>query len=151
MGLKFKSVENNNGLMDEGDYEVYVNNCGETTTKNGYPCIKFDFIVRSDVEQKYCGKHIFKSFYRNGNDEWPIEKIGKYANSLGIAKDTEFLLEDLIGRSCIVRISHYTGDDGIERECIFYTAPSKAEPYMNQSDFGNALAEIAEDDGELPF
>lgn len=151
MELRFRSIENNSGLMAEGDYEVYVNDCLETTTKNGYPCIKFDFVVRSDVEQKYHGKHIFKSFFRNDNDEWPIEKIGKYANSLGIAKDTEFLLEDLVGRNCIVHISYYTGNDGTERECIFYTAPSKAEPYMNQGSFGNAFAEVADEDGDFPF
>lgn len=150
MSYRFKSYENNGGLMAEGDYEVYVQDCKETTTKNGYPCIKFEFVVRNDVDQKYKGKHIFKSFFKNDNDEWPFEKIGKYANALGIAKDTEFFLEDLIGRNCIVHISHYTGDDGTERECIFYTAPSKVEPYMAAPP-AQAYDELEDTDGALPF
>lgn len=150
----FKSVENDGGLMAQGDYEVYVKAAEETTTKNGNPCIKFDFVVRSDVEQPYQNKHIFKNFYPNRDTgAYPADKIGKYANALGIEKGQEFELDDLVGRNCIIHISHFTGDDGVTRECIFYTAPSKVEPYMAPMDPAPQNFELLDDDGEevLPF
>lgn len=149
----FKSVENDGGLMAKGDYEVYVKSAEETTTaRTGNPCIKFDFVVRSDVEQPYQNKHIFKNFYPDRDTgAYPADKIGKYANSLGIEKGQEFELEDLVGRNCLLHISHFTGKDGITRECIFYTAPSKAEPYMAPMEPAPQYDPIDEDDGMLPF
>lgn len=147
----FKSVKNDGGLMAQGDYEVYVKSCEETTTKAGNPCIHFDFVVRSDVEQPYKNKHIFKNFYLDYlTGAYPAEKIGKYANSLGIEKGQEFELEDLVGRNCILHISHYTGKDGVTRECIFYTAPSKVEPYMAPMEPTPQMEELDEEE-TLPF
>lgn len=154
MSYSFKSVENSGGLMAQGDYEVYVKSCGVTTTKAGNECISFDFVVRADVNQPYQNKHIFKKFYPDRDTgKYPAEKIGKYANALGIEKGQEFELDDLTGRNCIVHISHFTTDSGETRECIFYTAPSKADPYMaditgrKSDDF----AMLDDDDGQLPF
>lgn len=148
----FKSVENNGGLMAEGDYEVYVKDCCESVTKGGNDCIKFDFVVRSDVEQPYQGKHIFKNFYPDRDTgAYPEAKIGRYANALGIEKGQEFELYDLIGCSCIVHISHFTGDDGETRECIYYSAKSKIEPYMDVIAPAPEFDELDVLDGELPF
>ena len=58
--MGFKSVKNDGGMMKPGDYEVFVKECGYSVTKNGNDCIKFDFVVRDDVEQEYQKKHIFK-------------------------------------------------------------------------------------------
>lgn len=152
MSYSFKSVENSGGLMAEGDYEVYVKSCGVTTTKAGNECISFDFVVRSDVNQPYQNKHIFKKFYPNRDTgEYPSEKIGKYANALGIEKGQEFAPDDLVGRNCIVHISHFTGDDGVTRECIFYTAPSNAKPYMAEMPSNQEFAMLEDDDAQLPF
>lgn len=149
MGYSFKSVQNNGGMMAEGDYEVYVKKCEFGETKTGTECISFDFVVRADVEQPYQNKHIFKKFYKNEAGEYPLDKIGKYANALGIAEGQDFELDDLIGRSCIVHISHFIGDDGVKRECIFYTTKSKAEPYMNIPPA--ELDVLGDDDEQLPF
>lgn len=150
--MEFKSVENSGGLMKQGDYEVYVKNCGESITKTGRDCIQFDFVVREDVEQGYKGKHIFKNFFPSfDTGEYPAEKIGKYANALGIEKGLSFELGDLVGRNCIVHISHFTGDDGVTRECIFYTAPSKVEPYIGVAPDGGMLVEEDENGEVLPF
>lgn len=142
--MSFTSIENNNsGLMKEGDYEVSCVKCEETVTKTtSAPVIKFDFVVRSDVEQAYQKKHIFKNFYQDDTGAWPDEKIGKYANSLGIEKGADFELDDLIGRDCIVRIKHFEGDDKEMRECIFFTAPTK-HPRQEFLPVG--------DDSDLPF
>lgn len=151
MNYSFKSVENNTGLMAEGEYEVYVKQCEVTHTKSGTECISFDFVVRPDIDQPYQNKHIFKKFYRDDETgEYPAQKIGKYANALGIEKGKEFELDELIGRSCICRISHFTGSDGVVREVIFYLAPSKAEPFIAVIPEA-PLEEITEDDAMLPF
>lgn len=151
--MGFKSVENNGGLMKEGDYEVFVNGCGYSMTKAGNECIKFDFVVRTDVEQEYKNKHIFKNFYPNlETGEYDADKIGRYANALGIEKGQEFELEDLIGRNCILHISHFTGNDGVTRECIFWVAQSKAEPYLVQAPTASGFDQVDDvSDDDLPF
>lgn len=151
--MAFKSYENTGagGCMAEGDYECILVKCCETSTKTtGTPCIMFDFQVRSDVEQKYQRKHIFKNFYPDRESgEYPAEKIGKYANSLGVPKDSEFELEDLICRCCILHMKPLAGNDGVERDCIFWTAQTKAGQ-MVQSAAQEGYTEV-EDDEDLPF
>lgn len=151
--MGFKSVENNGGLMKEGDYEVYVKECGYSQTKNGNECIKFEFVVRADVEQEYKNKHIFKNFYPSRETGgYDADKIGKYANALGIEKGQDFELEDLIGRNCILHISHFTGDDGVTRECIFWTAQSKANSYITDVRTSDSFGQVDDiSDDELPF
>ena len=53
MDYNFTSRENDSDLMREGEYEVYLKECGPAETKTGVPCIKFDFVVRPDIEQAY--------------------------------------------------------------------------------------------------
>jgi len=129
--MAFKSVENNGGVMAEGDYEVICLKAEETKTKGGTPVIKMEFQVRSDVEQKYQRKHIFKSFYQDDDTgEWPVEKIGKYANAMGIPKGMDFELRDLQGRCLILHMRPYKPKDGgEERDSIAWTAATKAGQY----------------------
>jgi len=125
--MGFRSVENNGGLIAEGDYEAICLFAREGETKGGYPVIKFDFKIRTDVEQKYQNKHVFKNFYKDDSTgEWPLDKIGKYANSMGIPKDELFELSDLEGKCLILHMKPYKGQDGVERDSIFWTAPTKA-------------------------
>lgn len=148
--MNFKSVENDGGLMKPGDYEVYVKSCAESLTKSGNECIAFDFVIRADVDQPYQNKHVFKNFYRlDATGEYDAVKIGKYANALGIEKGQDFELSDLVGRNCIIHIEHFTGNDGITRECIYYTAKSKAEAFVAPAPTFDELPD--EDDDQLPF
>lgn len=149
--MGFKSVENDGGLMAEGDYEVICLKAEETETKGGYPCIKFDFQVRSDVEQKYQRKHIFKSFFQDDNGEWPAERIGKYANSMGIPKGEEFELSDLEGKCLILHMKPYTGKDGTTRDSINYTKPTAAGQYGEAPQQAAPAGYTAVEDEELPF
>ncbi|MFR8331179.1 MAG: DUF669 domain-containing protein [Oscillospiraceae bacterium] len=98
---RLKSYANDQDLMRAGEYEVSLPRIvTRRRLKNGTECIKFEFVVRGDIEQAYQNKHKFKQFYRDRETgEWPMEKIGKYANALGIPKDDEFELDDLVGRS----------------------------------------------------
>ena len=149
--MAFTSVENDSGLMREGEYEVYVLFAGESETKSGRECIKFEFIVRKDVDQDYKGKHIFKQFYRDKvTNQWPAEKIGKYANALGVPRGEQFELEDLIGRNCRAVMKHFDGDDGVTRETIFYLKPSEAETYVAELP-KPGFEDVDDLDDELPF
>lgn len=148
--MAFTSVENeNHSLMKEGEYEVYVNDCTEGTTHSGRECIKFDFVVRSDVDQPYRRKHVFKNFYRGADGQYPVDKIGRYANALGIPKGEEFDLIDLVGKNCRMVIKHFTGDDGVEREAIFFLKPSEVQSYVNTLE--DRQFEDMDDEDILPF
>jgi len=152
--MSWTSYENNGGLMAEGDYECICVKVEETETKTTHtPVIKFDFQVRSDVEQKYQRKHIFKSFFKDDDDQWPVEKIGKLANSMGIPKGQSFELRDLEGKCLILHMRPYKGKDGVERDSIGWTAQTKAGQYGQP--LPNALAgsgyTLVEEDEETPF
>ena len=151
--MAFKSYENDGGLMAEGDYEVVLVKCCETTTRtSGMPVIAFDFQVRSDVEQKYQRKHIFKSFYQDRDTyEWPMEKIGKYANALGVPKGEEFELEDLVGKCCILHMKPFTGNDGVERDAIFYAAKTKVGQIVQSENASDSDGYEEVEDEDLPF
>lgn len=65
---------------------------------------------------------------------------------------TKLVLDDLIGRNCIVHISHFTGDDGVTRECIYYVATSKVTPYIGEAPDGSDIIPDEElNDDPLPF
>ena len=150
--MSFKSYENDGGLMAEGDYEVICLKAVETSTKNtGMPVIAFDFQVRSDVEQKYQRKHIFKNFYQDDEGNWPAEKIGKMANALGVPKGESFELADLTGRCCILHMKPFKGTDGVERDAIFYAKPTAAGQMVLQAPetVNQGYEEVSEED--LPF
>lgn len=154
--MGFKSVKNDGGMMKPGDYEVFVKECGYSVTKNGNDCIKFDFVVRDDVEQEYQKKHIFKNFYPSRETgEYDADKIGKYADSLGIEPGQDFDLDDLIGRNCILHIGRFVGNDGVERECIQYTKRSKTDSFVQTvPSSASEFQKISEDeytDEDLPF
>lgn len=152
--MAFKSYENsgsNEGVMLEGDYEVQLVKCAEGVTKtSGVPCIDFDFVVRSDVVQKYQRKHIFKKFYKDDRGLWPNEKIGKLANALGIAKDQEFELYELVGRCCILHMKPFARSDGTMFDSIYYSAQTKVGQIIQSAPTNEEFTPIDYDD-ELPF
>lgn len=151
--MGFISMEADSDLMRKGEYEVYVKDCGFSETKAGTECIKFEFVVRSDVEQPYQNKHKFKQFYRDRDSgRWPVEKIGKYANALGIPIGQDFELDDLIGLNCIMVIGHYQDErSGETKDCIYFLKQSKVASYLNAVSQPSGFTEIGYDDGEPPF
>lgn len=148
--MVFRSVEADSDLMREGEYEVYVKNCCFSETNGGTECVKFEFVVRSDMDQPYQNKHKFKQFYRDRDSgQWPMEKIGKYANALGIPKGQDFELDELIGLSCRMVIKHYTDKEtGETRDCVFYLKSSAAQSFVQPV---NEFQDIDDTGGDLPF
>lgn len=150
---QFHSVENDGGLMKEGDYEVVLVKCEEGLTKTTQtPVIGFDFVVRSDVEQAYKKKHIFKSFYMDEEtNAYPADKIGKLANALGVPKGEGFDLADLVGQCCILHMKPFKGNDGVERDAIFYSKQTKAGQMVQTPDPSTASGYTEVEDEDLPF
>ena len=147
--MAFKSVENES-LMAEGDYEVICLKAEETETNGGTPVIKLDFQVRSDVEQKYQRKHVFKSFFKDDETgEWPAERIGKYANSMGIPKGQEFELTDLEGKCLILHMRPYETKEGKKRDSIAWTAATKVGQYGAAPETNAGFVQV--EDEEMPF
>lgn len=151
--MGFKSVKNDGGLMKEDDYEAYLKTCGYATTKNGNECIRFNFVIREDVKQAYQKKHILKNFWPDRNTgKYDADKIGKYANALGVEPGTDFELEDLAGRNCILHIGPYERKDGTTIDCIYYLKPSKAESFVTAAPASSEdFQQLDESDDELPF
>lgn len=153
--MGFKSIEAESDLMPKGEYEVFVKDCCFSTTKNGTECVKFEFVIRADIDQPYQKKHKFKQFYRDPETgRWPAEKIGKYAYALGVPKGEDFELSDLIGRCCAMVIGHYLDDQtGVTKDFIYFLKPSQAAPDPSAAPGSSgfeALPPIPEDD-DLPF
>ena len=151
--MAWTSVENDGGLMAEGDYEVICLKAKEGETQGGTPVIDFEFQVRTDIEQKYGRKHIFKSFFRDRKTgEWPADRIGKYANALGVPKGEQFELNDLVGKCCIVHMRPYKSNDGTMRDSVAWVAKTKAGEIgevQQPAPAGGGFVEVPEE--ELPF
>lgn len=147
MAFTAQRQRDNDNLIEAGEYEVYLSFCGETTTKSGKKCVKFDFVIRDDVEQKYRKKHIFKTF-TYGDDgclsQRDENKIGAWANGLGVEVGEEFNLVDLEGRSCRIVYKHFTTENGEKIGYIGFIKESLEPPAIQTFD------EI-DDDAELPF
>ena len=80
------------------------------------------------------------------------DKIGKYANALGIEPGTDFELDDLVGRNCILHMEPFEGDDGVTRDCIRYLKPSKAESFVTAAPSSSEdFKQLDESDDDLPF
>lgn len=152
--MPFISYQNSptNNTMREGDYECILKECGIGYTQTSkIECINCKFVVRDDVEQAYQRKCIFKRFYRNDKGEWPMEKIGKMANALGIEKDSSFELADLVGLCCILHVRPWAPDGGEPRDTITYYAPTKAGQ-MILGAANTELQDVTEEEAdELPF
>lgn len=159
--FKAASVSNDFGIIDKGEYEAYVSDCGFSQTKSGEEFISFEFTIRSDIQQKFKNRRKSKAFFKdfetkdyakNTNGEY---KFCEYATRLGIAPGKGFELEDLIGKNCVIVINHYKDKNtGETKDCIFYIKPSKEEGVVKT--LGNAVDDELEEyddefDGDLPF
>lgn len=153
--MPFMSYENTptNSTMIEGDYEVVLNKCARDYTKTQLECIICDFLVRTDVQQAYQGKHVFKRFYRDEAGKWPVEKIGKMANALGVENGNSFELADLVGLCCIIHVKPFTPPGGEPRDVILFYAPTAAGQLMSGGATANqGMQDVTDEvDDDLPF
>lgn len=152
--MSYTYEKSNNELIEEGDYEAYIDKIAEQTTNNGAHKIGIRFRIRSDVEQKYGNRCVFE-------DIWQSKETGKYNEQrlnklLSTQKDLEDghtfesindVFEYLQGRNVILHIVKSFDDwSGQDINRVLYYKASKNEP---QSLSSNDTTNIVEED--LPF
>lgn len=142
-------------IIDAGEYEAYVSNSGEYLSKNGKEYIAIEFTIRGDVDQKYKNRKIQKPFFKdNLTGDYAKNKDGEYwisiyAARLGMAQDTNFSPEDLIGLSCVITVIHYTSKNtGEKMATVNNIKKSNIKSFIS-----NPFEESVEEDidGEFPF
>ena len=148
-----KSTKPTMAVLPEGSYEAIVASCGTVTSTAGKNGIKFDFFIRSDVDQAVKGKHIFKSFYEDDNGVMPEAKIGEVAYSCGIEKGEDFEPWQLMNKTLIIVVKHFTPEDTNETKAyVAYTRRSKIKPKeLESSDFTDVPASDTPFDAEGAF
>lgn len=147
--MGYRSIESAQECMKAGAYEAVVRKCEEKTTDQGYELISIDFQMRADVQQEYKNKHFFLNIFKEADgslSDKGINRLGKVAHALGIPKDSDFDLPDLIGRCCILNIRPFTNENGITKDSLYYAEPTKAGQYVQ-----SVTAISNDDDEDMPF
>lgn len=144
--------EHTNAPMVEGDYEVQLINAEEKIGGNsGKPYLRFEFVVREDVDQRYRKHHIWRSYFKGEDGQYDMDKIGHMASMLGVPEGVKIDLADLPGRCCLVHVKPYKNPkSGRESDSIQWYAPTKAGQIIKSLD---QFTEVDEDDpdNQLPF
>lgn len=169
MGLKMDfSQASQGGDIEPGVYECVISHFGFDSF-NDREFIKFDLIVRNDVQQKYQNKHIFDNFYpKKDTGEYSmgfLYMVGKAAH-LEDGKeyaDLQAMLADYAGHPVLLTIANETYN-GKTRPRIKNWAESKfpqvqhkwkdgqpSTPTAGPSPFANDGQPVDISDDDLPF
>ena len=60
----YENVNDEYGILAEGDYEVIIRNIEERTTKKGSTGLNLSLVVRNDIEQKFKDRYIFYTLWK---------------------------------------------------------------------------------------
>ncbi len=148
---KKNTEERTNTPMVEGDYEVQLLNAGEMTSQSGTTYLKFEFVVRDDVDQRYKKHRVWRSYFKGEDGNYEMDKIGHMASMLGVPEGVKIELGDLPGRCCMVHVKPYKSPKtGRESDSVVWYAPTKAGQLIPSLD---QFAEVDEGDpdNQLPF
>ena len=136
--LDFNDTFEGTGRVEDGNYEVFVNNVKEDATQGGAEYVEFDLIIRNDIaDQKFANSHLFHKV-------WKTKATGKYNmktfNTMGKAfqlqngkqyNSFQDLLNDFVNKVALVNVkneeSEYNGKN--------YTNTNVK--YFNQSKYPN--------------
>lgn len=147
------------GLIDEGAYECVLETATIGQTPNGTDKIDLKFRIRADIEQKFKGRYIFDTIWKDKTNPnlFDTKKINKLLGTQRDIKEGETFntIEDVIkvlnGALMIVNVktgfNEYYGED---RNYIAYYTPTKVvvQGMPIVGDVRNSVS-ISEDD--LPF
>ena len=70
----YEDVNDDFGIIPEGDYEVVIRNIEERTTMSGATGLNLSLIIRNDVDQKFKDRYLF-------HVETERADTGRYAGS----------------------------------------------------------------------
>lgn len=166
--LDFNDVFEGTGRVEDGNYEVFVNNVKEDATQGGAEYVEFDLIIRNDIaDQKFANSHLFHKV-------WKTKATGKYNmktfNTMGKAfqlqngkqyNSFQDLLNDFVNKVALVNVkneeSEYNGKNYTNTNVKFFNQSKypnlahqkKTKDQMNINELQGAAIDISDDD--LPF
>lgn len=166
--LDFNDVFEGTGRVEDGNYEVFVNNVKEDATQGGAEYVEFDLIIRNDIaDQKFANSHLFHKV-------WKTKATGKYNmktfNTMGKAfqlqngkqyNSFQDLLNDFVNKVALVNVkneeSEYNGKNYTNTNVKYFNQSKypnlahqkKTKDQMNIGEM--AASGIQIDDSTLPF
>lgn len=102
------------GNVADGTYETVVSTVTEDTAGTGNEFLKFDLIVRNDVDQKFKNSHIFQPVYRSKETgKYPQGRLMAIAKAAGLVdgksyNDFEDFCNDFQGQPIQVTVRNET-------------------------------------------
>lgn len=155
----YKDLDSGN-LLAEGEYEVQIIKAGYTAPDGKTPHFLVEYLIRTDVEQRYGNKHLWDRLYKN-------KETGEYSNRwqsickcAGVPEGTPVNNEADLSNAIILKairvvIKHQKNDyRGGELEAkIAYYKPSKYPIEIgNLSNEGiPGFSPVVDDGDSLPF
>lgn len=135
----YDDIQDDYGLIDEGEYEAVIRNIEERTTKNGATGLNLSLVIRNDVEQKYKDRYLFCTYWKRkeptqadmqvqGYSFKQIMRLAKSARLPGgkAYENVQELCADLMKRPLRVTVEHELNSyDNKMRENIKYVNESK--------------------------
>lgn len=166
--LDFNDVFEGTGRVEDGNYEVFVNNVKEDATQGGAEYVEFDLIIRNDIsDQKFANSHLFHKV-------WKTKATGKYNmktfNTMGKAfqlqngkqyNSFQDLLNDFVNKVALVNVkneeSEYNGKNYTNTNVKYFNKSKypnlahqkKTKDQMNIGEM--AASGIQINDENLPF
>lgn len=166
MGFKNNySDVNENSIKPIGDYECVIHKVEERTTRNNKVGLNIQFLIRSDVNQKYQKGYIFHTLWKrkeptdldkqvNGYGFNQVMQLGK-ASGLPEGKDYDNLtqfINDLINKPVRITLNHreYNGNTQEEVKYINKTKFPLKGANIQQPKSNDGFEEMPVED-DLPF
>ena len=112
----YENVNDDYGILPEGDYEVIIRNIEERTTKKGSTGLNLSLVVRNDIEQKFKDRYIFNQIMR-------LAKSAKLPNGKAYESVMD-LCKDLMHRPIKVTLEHREWN-GQQQENVKYVNASE--------------------------
>lgn len=118
--INYDEVKEMNGVIEKGNYEVFISKAEMSISKSGREHIQLWFTVRNDIKQKYQNVIVFDRLWKSKeNDEfqmWQIQAISK-ACKLENGKNYQSVLqwlEDLKNKTLIIKVGHQEYNNEIQ-------------------------------------
>ena len=122
----YENVNDDYGILPEGDYEVIIRNIEERTTKKGSTGLNLSLVVRNDIEQKFKDRYIFytlwkkkeptdaerkmlcvfKEYYQPENSDFPMTCL-----TFSYRKENKLTHRDFLGAIMALQIKRETVGD----------------------------------------
>jgi hypothetical protein len=133
----YENVNDDYGILPEGDYEVIIRNIEERTTKKGATGLNLSLVVRNDIEQKFKDRYIFYTLWKKKEPTEADKQVQGYIFNqiMRLAKSAKLpngkayesvmdLCKDLMHRPIKVTLEHREWN-GRQQENVKYVNASE--------------------------